>query len=54
MYFKQQTLTLKKPTDSQALAFIFEKQQEKVEVLRNEILKIQQFMDISSNNLLPI
>lgn len=39
MYFKQQTLTLKKPTDSQALVFIFEKQQEKVEMLKKWNLK---------------
>ena len=36
------------------LSTVFEKQLEKIEVLRNEILKIQQLMDVSLDNLLPI
>ena len=53
-YLKQHTLTLKEPTDSLTLSDSFQKQREKLEVLRNGILKIQRFMDVSPNYLLPI
>ena len=54
--FKQQTLTLKEPlaTDSQTLNMVFKRQQDKVEVIMNKILKIQQFMDINLTFLLTI
>ena len=54
IYFKQQTLTLKEPAHSRTLTTVFEKQLEKIEVLKKEILKIQQFMDVRPNNLLSI
>ena len=47
-------MTLKEPADSQTLTTVFEKQLEKIEVLKKEILKIQQFMDVRPNNQLSI
>ena len=54
IFFKQQTLTLKEPTDSQILSAVFAKQRQKIEVVRNEILKIQQFIDVSAEYPLPV
>ena len=48
--FTQLTLTLQNPIQSQPLNDAFKKQLEKLDVIVNEILKIQEFMNVSHFN----